>query len=803
MERVNKINAAWVVAFVAMAAIAVALGIVFGDKKSHTTSTSTKPESSTTPPVADALPPIPPRGYSTDREDETLSDVAMNGGLTCDSTCTGCQAGGPWKSLGCMENVSPTSCKAWETELPNSWKLCDGSPPPPPPNPEAPKNCVLTEYGDWGPCDKACGEGTQTRTRTIIRKAKNGGKACPDTLVETRSCTGTSCPTAAVPVDCVLSDWTPGTCNVDCGTGTITKNRTIITQPAFGGKACGPLTETEPCTKPACKSTDKKTDCTVSSWSDWGRCNVDCGDGTETRTRTITQPMKNGGTSCPVLTQTRSCTGTSCPTQAPTACEVSDWNKLGACSKTCGDGTVQWTRSIIKPGIGSGPGSTCPRLTETHSCNLGPCPTATTTPTPSHSTKDPRCGSCSTCKGIGAWSAQCLDIPEVQCAYSPTQYVWCGAPTTDSGGGGAQPQPTTCASGKVNVGGTCETIIPKWQPISPSGCPDCGTMTIKSICVDQNGSSISPTNCTGTKPADIVCPSKPACKFKPLPTNMLGMYYFVNNCPEYATNIPDGMMKSANTIYVSFIDGGTFEEDKLPCGVMEAARTIKKMNSNMPVMYSIGGEEGSKSQSLYNYLKNTPIQNIVNAISKWKYADGIDWDLEPPSGGVAAKYGQGTMPKKLASISTKVKALGMNVSFAGMGVWMWDTNMGPLYNALIPVVDKCGVMYYPSEASDAATAIGYFTSQWLVGCKVCGSNPVAKASLSNLAGGINGKATATQAKLIAEAYKKAGVSNVIVWGIQPNNCGRTKLISDAADNSALGIGLPSSPQSVQAVSGER
>lgn len=43
--------------------------------------------------------------------------------------------------------------------------------------------------------------------------------------------------------------------------------------------------------------------CVVSEWSAWSECT----EGSQTRTRTIITPSSNGGTSCPVLTETQQC----------------------------------------------------------------------------------------------------------------------------------------------------------------------------------------------------------------------------------------------------------------------------------------------------------------------------------------------------------------------------------------------------------------------------------------------------------------------------------------------------------------
>lgn len=53
-------------------------------------------------------------------------------------------------------------------------------------------------------------------------------------------------------------------------------------------------------------------DCTVSEWGVWSECDVSCGTGMMTRTRTILTPPENGGKHCPSLTQKRGCQGFKC-----------------------------------------------------------------------------------------------------------------------------------------------------------------------------------------------------------------------------------------------------------------------------------------------------------------------------------------------------------------------------------------------------------------------------------------------------------------------------------------------------------
>ena len=52
----------------------------------------------------------------------------------------------------------------------------------------------MSDWSDWSKCDVACGIGTSTRTREVIRPESNGGRQCPS-LEESRSCRATRCST--------------------------------------------------------------------------------------------------------------------------------------------------------------------------------------------------------------------------------------------------------------------------------------------------------------------------------------------------------------------------------------------------------------------------------------------------------------------------------------------------------------------------------------------------------------------------------------------------------------------------------
>lgn len=68
-----------------------------------------------------------------------------------------------------------------------------------------------------------------------------------------------------------------------------------------------------------CDGSPISINCVVSDWSAWS----ECVSGYKTRTRTVITPASNGGTACPVLTETQSCTGTVTFTDAYYGCTIS------------------------------------------------------------------------------------------------------------------------------------------------------------------------------------------------------------------------------------------------------------------------------------------------------------------------------------------------------------------------------------------------------------------------------------------------------------------------------------------------
>jgi len=266
---------------------------------------------------------------------------------------------------------------------------------------------------------------------------------------------------------------------------------------------------------------------------------------------------------------------------------------------------------------------------------------------------------------------------------------------------------------------------------------------------------------------------------------MLGFYYFIDDCPDARLNIPTGMLDAGNTVFLSFVADDKWEEGSMSNHLDEVAQKIKELRPDMYVAYSIGGQTGSMSSALFSYLSSNSAESIANTILSWKYADGIDWDLEPPSGGAAGGYGKVDMAKKLGQISQLVQAGGKHVTMAGFGAWAYDDSMCTLNGELIVsnAVEKYGLMVCPPSQLTADDVVNYM-KYWESGAQ-SGPSEVRNKGVerATLAGGISGKASVSQAVSIAATYKAAGAPNVIVWMVKPDQC--SDMGGWAADNSHL------------------
>nr|XP_019929037.2 uncharacterized protein LOC105343589 isoform X3 [Crassostrea gigas] len=164
-------------------------------------------------------------------------------------------------------------------------------------------------WSAWSTCTVSCGGGTQTRSRSCSNPVPvNGGAECAGHDTESQPCSSQDCPV----VNGGWSIWSAwSTCTVSCGGGTQTRSRTCSDPaPLNGGDEClGQDTESQDCNSDGCK-----VDGGWSIWSAWSTCTVSCGGGTQTRSRSCSDPSPlNGGAECEGdISQTQSCNTDGC-----------------------------------------------------------------------------------------------------------------------------------------------------------------------------------------------------------------------------------------------------------------------------------------------------------------------------------------------------------------------------------------------------------------------------------------------------------------------------------------------------------
>jgi len=219
-------------------------------------------------------------------------------------------------------------------------------------NGPCPVHCDVSPFGEWSECTLSCGTGSQTRSRTVVSTAKNGGYVCPF-LSESRLCR-----TRACPVDCVVAAYSKwSACSQSCGTGYQSRTRKITTRRQQMGKACPALKQSKKCNLQSCPE-----DCTLSAFGDWTTCSKTCGGGSQTRTRSVTRESAYGGAKCATLSNSRACNSFACPID----CTVSKWERWSICSNSCGGGIQSRSRTVSMEF--SHGGKSCPHLAESQAC---------------------------------------------------------------------------------------------------------------------------------------------------------------------------------------------------------------------------------------------------------------------------------------------------------------------------------------------------------------------------------------------------------------------------------------------------
>jgi len=203
------------------------------------------------------------------------------------------------------------------------------------------QDCTFGPWTRWSPCIYSCGGGQQTRNRAIKLHAVGAGRLCDGPTAEVQVCNMQPCPQDArtkvehaTPVDCSLSPWSDwGRC---VERDQQSRQRLVARWAANGGKPCSaPMAETREC---AWQGMSGSGACAISAWEEWSACSGVC-DGMRKRGRTIERPAGAGGHRCMGnlvdLLETMPCGGR-CPSShlngAVRDCVLEPWGAWSICS---------------------------------------------------------------------------------------------------------------------------------------------------------------------------------------------------------------------------------------------------------------------------------------------------------------------------------------------------------------------------------------------------------------------------------------------------------------------------------------
>ncbi|VDD87724.1 unnamed protein product [Enterobius vermicularis] len=114
-------------------------------------------------------------------------------------------------------------------------------------------DCVVSEWTPWGNCSVTCGVGKRHRSRQIEIFPRNGGKACPEHLVQAVRCELKTCGIQLIDFistllgirtveKCQLGQWSPWSpCPTPCGGGKQHRRRTVIKPRNFVDDGSDPI----------------------------------------------------------------------------------------------------------------------------------------------------------------------------------------------------------------------------------------------------------------------------------------------------------------------------------------------------------------------------------------------------------------------------------------------------------------------------------------------------------------------------------------------------------------------------------
>jgi len=225
------------------------------------------------------------------------------------------------------------------------------------------EKCELSDWADWSPCSRMCGEGMAERSRSVTRQ----GPSCAVSLKDVKACSLSNCTV----VDCKLGDWEQwGTCTTTCGGGLMERKRGVASLPRHGGRECeaGSMSEAAACGTQPCRTC---IDGAWGQWGNWSACTGSCSPAYRVRRREVEKhPNECGKHATGLEDEYGLCAGLP-PCKPDRDCELSAWSEWSACSSTC-RGTRQRNRNVKVFQSGEGRKCNAESLQETSPCSPGP-----------------------------------------------------------------------------------------------------------------------------------------------------------------------------------------------------------------------------------------------------------------------------------------------------------------------------------------------------------------------------------------------------------------------------------------------
>ncbi|XP_056022086.1 uncharacterized protein LOC125650831 [Ostrea edulis] len=200
---------------------------------------------------------------------------------------------------------------------------------------------------------------------------KNGGTCYEEGMDYTCTCSGNWFGQRCTDLNGVWANWGSwGSCSQTCGPGTQTRSRTCTNPaPQGSGSSCaGSSTSSQSCQDMVCIP---DIDGQWGQWSSYSACPVTCGNGDRVRTRNCDSPAQSGkGADCPgPSSQVLVCSLSPCAVDGKWAA----WGSWSSCTKSCSGGKEVRSRTCTNPATNYGGKDCVGEPSEERSCNTHGC----------------------------------------------------------------------------------------------------------------------------------------------------------------------------------------------------------------------------------------------------------------------------------------------------------------------------------------------------------------------------------------------------------------------------------------------